>query len=118
MTHPTPDHSRAELIADLRTFAGFLEGTPELPVPRHLDITIYPLSDSDEAMRAEIDRISAVLGTTPVLDSGHYRTAKAIGRVTYRAVAITRHARQQWQALMSYDGAITPDRSATSTDGR
>ncbi|MBO3752356.1 hypothetical protein J5X84_40385 [Streptosporangiaceae bacterium NEAU-GS5] len=99
---------RSALIADVRTFANLLDQTPDLPAPRYVDVLVFPDEVSEEAARAEIDRISALLGTPVEDDAGHYRTIKTLGRVTYRAVAITADARHRWDALMSYRDAITP----------
>ncbi|XVQ85052.1 hypothetical protein ACQP2K_40600 [Microbispora siamensis] len=117
MTHITPDH-RSAFIADVRTFADFLTATPNVPVPAQLDVAVFPTGGGDEVRRAEIDRIAAVLGTTTECDAGHYRTSKTFGRVSYRAVAVSDGARERWDALMSYDGAITPDLSPRRKDGR
>jgi hypothetical protein len=110
MTNPTPDR-RAQLIAGLREFASYLDDHPHIPAPRYVDIHLFP-NGPDEAMRAEVDRIAAVLGSTP--EEGEQGDRYAVTRmfgplVTLRVVALFARARADHQALMTYAGAVQPE---------
>lgn len=110
MSYPEPD--RRSLITSLRDFAAFLEAHPDVPAPYHVDLMVFPRRDSDGAMCAEIDRVAAAINS-PTEDerteSGHYRTSRSFGLVTYTAVAILANARARYDALMSYHHSVTPD---------
>lgn len=91
---------REQVIAGLRELAQFLEDHPDLPVPHGADASPY-LNGTDEQDRAEVDRIAAILGKTPVQDTpAHYRVARDFGAdVVYRATAITEAHMAEWRAF-------------------
>jgi hypothetical protein len=99
------------VIAGLRSLAAFLEANPDVPAPRHVDVTGFA-SGSDEAKRAEIDKVAALISSeidADYLRGGHYRTSRNFGPVHFAAVAIPSAASARHQALMSYEGAVTPE---------
>ncbi|MQA86725.1 MAG: hypothetical protein GEV03_19370 [Streptosporangiales bacterium] len=111
MTLFHPGH-HARLVAGLRALADFLETRPELPAPLTVDATVFVSEDADEAMRAEVERVAAQIGST--VDNGcsahgHYRTSVAFGPVQYRAVAVLASARARYDALLSYSGAVVSE---------
>ncbi len=110
---------RSLFIAGLRDLATYLESHPDVPAPLNLDAMVFPDRDSDSAMCAEIERIAKIIGAS-VTDDGHYRASRSFGPVTYSVVAILAEARARHDALLSYDGSVIPDSSATSSevDGR
>ena len=82
-----------------------------MPVPRFPGLTVHVTAASDEAERAEVDRIAGVLGVTPALNAAqtHYRARRAFGRVEVTAVAITAQAMAQYRAGSSYLDAVQPE---------
>lgn len=104
---PTIDPSaRAEFIAGLRRLAAFLAAHPAVPVPSWADITVMPRGD-EQARQAAVDRIAELIGS-PVSDSGNlYQTVRDFGPITYRALALPDQDRRDWEALMTYDGAVS-----------
>ena len=103
---------RAQLITGLRAVADFLESPPEVPAPLTADLTVFPPRDDDAVMRAEVDKIAALLGTEidpERIEYGHYRTQLDFGPVSYAATAITAERRARSLALYSYGDSVTPD---------
>ncbi|MGP3931292.1 hypothetical protein [Nonomuraea sp. KM88] len=105
------DHRRA-LIDGLLNLAIFLETHPDVPTSSGLTLRHIPERASDEDLRAEIDRIAAILGSR--VDAGnspydHYATSIHFGPVEYRAVAIPAAARALYDAESSYRGCIEPN---------
>jgi len=106
--------ARTQVIGGLRQLADWLDAHPDVPVsPFGWDVHVYPSYSASEAeRRAEVDRIAAILGV-PVrddtADAGHYTATRVFGRVAYEAVCVPDQRRAAHRALMSYDGAITPD---------
>lgn len=104
-------NQRPRLIAGLRALAAFLEAHPEVPAPHGAEISVFTRG-TDDAMRAEVDRIAALAGSqinAEDLSRGHYRTEKDFGPVSYSAIAILKAARARHNALMSYSDAVIPD---------
>ena len=118
MSYAEPER-RSLLVAGLRDLAAYLEAHSGLPAPHNVDAMVFPDRDSDSAMCAEIERIAKIIGAS-VTDDGHYRASRSFGPVTYSVVAILAEARARHDALLSYDGSVIPDSSATSSevDGR
>ncbi|QSI46781.1 hypothetical protein [Thermobispora bispora] len=87
----TDQHRRA-LITGLRDLASFLEANPAIPLPHGpVRVTYVPERGDDAEMRAEIDRIAALLKApidSRLLARGHYVTGRDFGPVRYEAVAI------------------------------
>ncbi|GAA1630811.1 hypothetical protein GCM10009733_029480 [Nonomuraea maheshkhaliensis] len=108
-------HRRRELIAGLRALAAFLNSNAQLPVPRYgpVRVSVYPLYDTDASTEAEaiaeVERIAALLGTTPTVQHGHHVAGVEFGRVRYQVVLITQAAMDRRAALESYRDAITLD---------
>lgn len=103
---------RLRLITGLRALADFLEDRPEIPAPRSVEVSAFAADGTDDAMRAEIDRVIALLGSEierQHLDHGHYSTSLDFGPVRYAAIAVLADARARFDALNSYRGAVTPD---------
>jgi len=103
---------RSNLIAGLRALADFLEGNPQVPVPRQVDMLVFPSVSTDGKMRAEIDDIAKLIGVEihdQTAEYGHYAVARKFGPVEYRALAILARARASHDALMSYSKNVIPD---------
>jgi len=91
MIYEANSEERERLIAGLRKLADFLGQNPDVPVPRHTDVLVFPAPGSDAKMFAEIDLIARQIGATASdADSpaGHYSAVRDFGPVHYRAVAI------------------------------
>ena len=91
MIYQANSEERQWLIAGLRELADFLGQNPDVPVPRHTDVLVFPAPGSDAEMFAEIDVIARQIGATASnADSpaGHYSAVRDFGPVHYRAVAI------------------------------
>jgi hypothetical protein len=83
------DH-RAEYVAGLREMADWLEANPAVPLDNggqdHLSIV---QRGSDDANRAELERIAALLGVEPDSTSAHPGVRRMFrGRIAYRAFYI------------------------------
>lgn len=102
-------HRRA-VIAGLRQLADALVENDDLPIPKVVDITYYPRRKGDTANREEVKRIARILGVRPRLDKDgeHFRAVRRFSRVTYRAVAITKQAKQRWAAMVDYRDSAQP----------
>ena len=106
-------NQRPQFIAGLRTLAAYLDAHPEVPAPVRVDVMVFARGD-DHVMRAEIDRIAALIGSqsrTTEPSHNQYCAERNFGPVTYSAVAVLSAARAEHRALMSYEGAVTPDAS-------
>jgi hypothetical protein len=91
MIYQANSEERGRLIAGLRELAVFLVQNPDVPVPRHTDVLVFPSPGSDAEMVAEIDLVAQRIGATASdADSpaGHYSAVRGFGPVHYRAVAI------------------------------
>src|SRR5450755_4537522 len=120
LRRPMPDQlirdhdipARARVTSGLRQAADYLDQHPGIPVSEHgWTLLSFPPRDDDDADRAEVDRVAAILGVTPAddtADGGHYRAVLAFGPVTYEFVHIPARQQAAHRALMSYAGAITP----------
>ncbi|GIH78303.1 hypothetical protein [Planobispora longispora] len=108
-------HRRRELIAGLRALAAFLDSHPQVPVPRYgaIRVSVHTNYDTDATTEpeaiAEVERIAALLGTTPTVEGGHHVAGMEFGSVRYEAVLVTRAAMARRAALDSYSDAITLD---------
>jgi hypothetical protein len=114
------DHDqRRRLITGLRSLVTLLETRPEMPTPRFMDLTVFPQDGTDDAMRAEVDRIAALLGSkidATSLDHGHYSTGRSFGPVRYEVTAVLSAARARHAAWCSYADSVTPDSHTTSME--
>ncbi|WP_113700635.1 hypothetical protein [Nonomuraea lactucae] len=112
---PAQHHRRRELIAGLRALATFLDSHPHVPVPRYgtVRVAVHTKYDTDATTEpeaiAEVERIAALLGTTPTAEDGHHVAGAEFGSVRYEAVLITQAAMERRAALDSYRDAITLD---------
>jgi hypothetical protein len=106
--------ARTQTIAGLRALADFLEHNPAVPVREYgQEYTVFTRTESDEAARAEVDRIAALLGEDVEDETGrggHYTVSKIFGRITYTAIHIPARCQAEHDALMSYAPAFHPDR--------
>ncbi|MGH3245349.1 MAG: hypothetical protein ACRDOI_03935 [Trebonia sp.] len=96
MNYYANTEERGRLIAGLRDLVDFLDGNPQVPVPRRTDMLVFPPAGSDAEMFAEIDVIARRIGITATdadSPSGHYSAVIDFGPVQYRAVAIPHPAR-------------------------
>ncbi|MFI6540851.1 hypothetical protein ACIBHY_50925 [Nonomuraea sp. NPDC050547] len=104
MNHLQNTARRAQLIADLRQFAKYLEEHPALPVPHHgvVSLSFHPVCDTDAEAIAEVERV-AVLHDLPVQRrSGQHFATLALGCVEYTIVAIEQEAVDAYDAHQSY----------------
>ena len=97
---------RAAALASLRDLVDYLTAHPDVPVPWHINVRVYPdLGAGDDAERAGVDRIAELLGA-PAYEvdtgSGHFVAERSWGPVTYSAIAIPDRAMTAHHALMSY----------------
>jgi len=91
MIYQANSEERGRLIAGLRELADFLAQNPDVPIPRHTDVLVFPAPGSNAEMFAEIDLIAQQIGAMANdADSpaGHYSAGRDFGPVHYRAVAI------------------------------
>jgi hypothetical protein len=102
-------HSRPALVAGLRALADLLEARPDIPTPRSTTVHHFVPDAGDVEMRAEIDRLAALLGSHVNGEGGHYTTSLSFGPVEYRAVAILAEPRARYAAHDTYRGCVTPD---------
>ncbi|MGP4104957.1 hypothetical protein [Nonomuraea sp. KM90] len=109
--------TRAQIIDGLRALADFLDEHPGVPVNSWAHVSYSVISadidstgDQDDAERAEVDRVAALLGVTPTLsDNGsHYTALRTFGPVEYRATAITEEHMAKHCAADTYYGVVTP----------
>ncbi|MFI7126061.1 hypothetical protein ACIBQ1_10235 [Nonomuraea sp. NPDC050153] len=105
----------AQVIDGLRALADFLDRYPNVPVNSKIDVHYSVIGnnvigDSEEAKRAEVDRVAAVLGVTPEIkvDGGHYTAVRAFGPVEYSVTAITDEWMAKVHASDTYYGVVTP----------
>lgn len=103
---------RSKVIAGLRQLADYLHDHPAVPVaPFGWDVLAHAKADSEQAERAEVDRIAAILGvpvTDDTAEGGHYRAIRSFGLITYEAVHIPKRCMEVYDALMSYRHCVTP----------
>ncbi|MGP3919972.1 hypothetical protein [Nonomuraea sp. 10N515B] len=108
-------HHRSELTAGLRALATFLDSHPHVPVPKYgtVRVSVHTNYDTDASSEAEaiaeVERIAALLGTTPTVENGHHVAGAEFGSVRYEAILITQAAMARREALDSYRDAITLD---------
>lgn len=91
MIYQANSEERGRLIAGLRELADFLGQNPDVPVPRYIDVLVFPAPGSNAEMFAEIDLIARQTGATASdagSPAGHYSAVRDFGPVHYRAVAI------------------------------
>lgn len=104
-------NQRRRLIAGLHALAAYFEAHPEVPAPTGAELMVFARG-SDHAMRAEIERIGALIGSEIYSGNSfrsHHRAMRDFGPVTYSAIAIPSASRARHSALMSYDGAVIAD---------
>jgi hypothetical protein len=91
MIYHANSEERGRLIAGLRRLADFLSQNPDVPVPRYVEVIVFPSPASNAEMFAEIDAVAEQIGATASdagSPAGHYSAARDFGPVRYRAVAI------------------------------
>jgi hypothetical protein len=98
MSYHANTQERSSFIAGLRYLADFLDGNPQVPVPRWTSVMVFPMDGTDRKMRREVDGIAALIGAE-VDDQtslhGHYTASRAFGPVEYRAVFIPASCRKR-----------------------
>ncbi|MEV0314535.1 hypothetical protein [Nonomuraea fuscirosea] len=98
---------RSEFIAGLRELAQFLADNPKVPVPSFArSILLHAKGDNDEQKRAVVDRVAALLGSAASGDD-HYKAVREFGPLSYEVLAINSQHRRDYEALMSYAGAVS-----------
>ncbi|MGW0200527.1 hypothetical protein [Nonomuraea sp. NPDC003201] len=102
-------HSRPAFVAGLRALADLLEARPEIPTPWSTTVHHFVPDAQDAEMRAELNRLAALLGSHIDGTDGHYTTTLFFGPIEYRAVAILAESRARYAAHDSYRGCVTPD---------
>jgi hypothetical protein len=104
---------RSQLIVGLRELADFLEGSPGIPAPRWVDVLVFPPDGTDNEIKAEIDKIAALIDAAvsdQTADDGHYTASRRFGPVQYEAVAIPARCQARRAVRMSYaENIILPD---------
>lgn len=108
----TPADHRTAIINGLLDLATLLEANPDLPAPYAINAHHFPDEGTDPEMRADIDKVAALLGIQPSTweaGYGHYQAAVTFGPVQYKAVAILSAARARHDADGSYAGHVNPD---------
>jgi hypothetical protein len=109
MTDTTNPQHRAAFLNGLRALADFLATHSELPVPKYDgDVTVYA-DGTDDAKRAEVDRIARCLDVPPGHHQGLYKAMRKFGPVVYQAVVLPEASLAATRALMSYSGAVEPE---------
>lgn len=108
--------NRTQIVLGLRRLADFLAAHSDVPVPRYgWDLTSFPDRVGDEAERAELDRVAAVLthfGGRRIDDSGrggHDKALLTFGRITYQMIRVPERRRELHDAQTSYYRNITLD---------
>ena len=96
MSYYANNSERMQLIKGLHELAEFIKDNEDVPVPRDIDVLVFPHEINDETRRREIDRIAALIGVVPE-DTGHYVASRRFGLVEYRAVAIPNSMRRASQ---------------------
>ncbi|MEV4390697.1 hypothetical protein [Nonomuraea sp. NPDC049607] len=106
-------NDRDALIAGLISMAGFLKAHPQIPTSiAPVTLRAFPDNGSDDDMRAEVDKVAALLGTEidhHHLPHDHYMTGIGFGPVRYEFIAILAAARARHAADDSYRGCIQID---------
>lgn len=112
----TDSNERQAVIDGLGELATFLKEHPDAPVHSNVTITFFPCGNDDEAERAEVDRIAAILGVTSTANDRdtHYTAERSFGGVTYQAAAIRSDAMRRWDAERSYADAVQPDEAVSA----
>lgn len=111
-----PPNHRIGVIQGLRALADELAQQPDLPVPFIAEMTYCAIADSDAEQIAEIDRIAAILGETPIDEDGHYRVTRRFYSVEYRAFAISEEASRRYLAQTSYRDSVRVDEEQETDD--
>ncbi|MEV4846105.1 hypothetical protein AB0K20_23170 [Micromonospora matsumotoense] len=96
---------RAARIAGLRELADALEANPDLPLPDHR-IQHCVLVDDDEAGQAEVMRAAELLGVEATVDGGSANASRKFDGVTYEVFHVGTQFMAEYDALMSYRGAV------------
>ncbi|TMR93035.1 hypothetical protein [Nonomuraea basaltis] len=106
-------NDRDALIAGLIALAGFLKANSQVPTSVAIvTIRAFPANGPDDQMRAEVDKVAALLGTEidpDHLPHGHYMTGIDFGPVRYEFTAILAAARARHAAVDSYRDCIRTD---------
>ncbi|MFJ9555310.1 hypothetical protein ACIRPH_15940 [Nocardiopsis sp. NPDC101807] len=102
---------RAQIIADMRALATFLEQHPELPISPHtsVDVSYFPRTGQDEAAFGEVAEAGARLDRMPVWEGEHYVVEHAHGAGRYRVVAIPGRIRARYRTWLTYTGHVRAD---------
>ena len=80
---------RADVLLLLNRLASYYETHEDAPLPDEMVLPYYVPTDTDEKMSAEVDRIAALLGTTPQWRNGYYIACRECGgSVRYEAIAV------------------------------
>lgn len=99
-TTPAPGTPAAKLTEGMAAFAQFLAGHPDLPLGTAPSPFTYFAKGDDDAQRAEVDRVAAILGVTPFDRTGsgtHWECSRDFGGgLTYKAHAITAASMQAY----------------------
>ncbi len=112
---PIPHTRRAQVIADLRRFADYLERHADMPVPRlgTVRMAVHPLYDTDASTEAEaiaeIERVADLLGVPVTVSHGHHTAQLEFGTVSYELTVVTQVAHARSEALRSYEHVIVLD---------
>ena len=104
----SPDQ-RARFTAGLRELADYLDAHDDVPVPDYPHITVHADGASDAGDRQAVDAAARGLGTRAAESrpgSGHYKTRRDFGPLSYEVLAISRACMADYDARQSYAGNV------------
>lgn len=105
---PVPK-GRTAHIGDARALLDWLDETPSAPTcltKMHVSI----LADNDESGIAAVHELAETIGQSVTrTEHGHYRVTVEHGTASYHIVYIEQTRIREYQAEMTYFGAVTPD---------
>jgi hypothetical protein len=110
-TAPSPGQRR-DYTDRLLALGNLLGACPNLPLPAFPDVCVHDGDDADK--QAMLDALTVMLidagfEVERTVDGNHHAIAAKIGTTTiYRAFAVMAAELQQYRALVSYAGAVTP----------
>lgn len=101
------DDPRTAFTNALHEVAVFLTDHPDVPIPSHEALTVFPRAETDAGERAMVDAAAKAMGTTAGGDT-HYETRLSFGPLGYEVIAISRreladHKKRQQLGQQAFD---------------